>query len=73
MTIRTRPLCAGLIAALLLGASFSSVGAAPSGPTDSRIVEINVAGSQAVGTYEGVAYTRTFGTIKGVEIGRAHV
>ena len=66
MSIRMRPLCAAAIAVLLSTSSLGTAGAAPSGPTDSRIVEINVMGSQLVGTYEGVAYTRTFGTVKGV-------
>ena len=55
---------AAAIAALLAGTSLS-VDAAPNA-TQSRITAVSVAGSQPVGTYNGVAYSRVFGTVTGV-------
>ncbi|MSP93646.1 MAG: hypothetical protein EXR00_00105 [Alphaproteobacteria bacterium] len=53
------------IAALLAGTSLA-VDAAPRNATESRITAISVAGSQPVGTYNGVRYSRTFGTVTGI-------
>lgn len=56
---------AAAIAALLAGTSIA-VDAAPQSATQSRITAVSVAGSQPVGTYNGVAYSRVFGTVTGV-------
>lgn len=62
---RVRPALA--LAAVLLSSTFLvSVHAAPKSATESRVTAIAVSGTQAVGTFDGVAYTRTFGVLKGV-------
>jgi hypothetical protein len=57
---------AAAIAATLLSTTVMSADAAPARPTDSRINAITVSGAQPVGTFNGVAYIRTYGVVWGV-------
>jgi Alpha/beta hydrolase domain len=57
-----RPALAASLCLLLSTAAH----AAASAPWGSRITGMNVAGTQDVGTFKGIAYTRVHGTVKGV-------
>ena len=62
---RARPLAVVLIAGLLSTTSLLSADAATRA-TESRVNAITVTGTQPLGAYNGVAYIRTYGTVKGV-------
>lgn len=62
---RSQALSAGLIATLLSSTCLISADAATTA-TESRITAITVSGTQPVGSFNGVAYTRTYGVVKGV-------
>ncbi len=62
---RVRSFSGALIGALLSSTFLVSADAATRA-TESRVTGITVSGTQPVGTYNGVAYTRTFGLVKGV-------
>ncbi len=64
MTCRVR--LASALAASLLSSTFIATDATAAGATDSRVNGITVSGTQAVGTFNGVAYQRTYGVVKGV-------
>src|SRR5262245_59431419 len=63
---RTQALSAGLIATLLSSTCLISADAATTRATESRITGITVSGTQILGAYNGVAYVRTYGMVKGV-------
>ncbi len=55
-----------LVVAAIFVAAFASAATAQTGPNTSRVTAITVTGTQGVGTFNGVAYVRNFGVVKGV-------
>src|SRR5262245_38048222 len=64
MPMASRVRLAAALAATLLCSTLLPVDAAPA--RDSRVSAITVNGTQPVGTFDGVPYTRTYGVVWGV-------
>jgi Alpha/beta hydrolase domain len=65
MDTRATPILAALAGTLIAGTMLSPGETATNG-TDSRVTALTVGGTQDVGTFNGVHYMRTYGTVSGV-------
>jgi len=66
MALNSRVRSGVALAAILLGSTMLSSAQSASSNLESRVTTLDVDGTEDVGIFEGVAYARTYGTLKGV-------